>query len=305
MKLTLNVPSPKRLTILLGCLIATAAFALTYSAVSDQAQTFSNDKTFNGNITIAPTSSYTASLSVTGTTTLTGAVNTTGAISAASQTVTGVLSDTSQSTSGALSVTLGLLIDGGYAVALAPDGGYLPLLYLNGGLVINSPTPQGVVIDGGTLFQGAVTLPATAAAGAVSYFAGGPPEALFGISQVALANTTKLGGYCLPGANSVGTARAFTITAFNGGVTSASGGGAANTVITLTDGTNVCTATIPCNSAPPAGSSSTGGIRIAGVNGAGTGCVYPSSACITGSVTTAGCTTTQPTILGQFEGTWQ
>ncbi len=160
-------------------------------------------------------------------------------------------------------------------------------------------------VGGDAGFNGNVSFPSSAAGGQLSYFAGGPPEALFGISQVTLANATKLGGYALPGVNSVGTSKAFTFMAFTGAVTVASGGGAANTVITTTDGTNTCTFTIPCNSNTPAGSQNTGGLRISAVNGSGSGCVYPAGANITASVTTAGCTTTQPTILAQFEGTWQ
>jgi len=101
-------------------------------------------------------------------------------------------------------------------------------------------------------------------------------------------------------------AQAFTFTAITAEASVASGGGAANTVITCTDATNTCTFTIPCNSAPPNGTSSAGPIRISAANGAGTGCVYAASASLTCSVTTAGCTTTQPTMHDiQFKGTWQ
>lgn len=101
-------------------------------------------------------------------------------------------------------------------------------------------------------------------------------------------------------------ARAFTVVGITSEASVASGGGAANTVITITDGTNTCTATIPCNQAPPAGTSAAGPIRIATANGAGTGCVYAASATLTASVTTAGCTTSQPTLRNiDFLGKWQ
>lgn len=101
-------------------------------------------------------------------------------------------------------------------------------------------------------------------------------------------------------------AQAFTVTGITGFASVASGGGAANTVITVTDGTNTCTVTIPCNVAPPAGTSTAGLVRIAGVNGAGTGCVYAASASLTYSVTTAGCTATQPTFKNlDLLGKWQ
>lgn len=138
------------------------------------------------------------------------------------------------------------------------------------------------------------------------YFASSTPEGLFGTGGVSHASAALLGGYAMPGANSIGaTKRPFTFTALSGAITVASGGGAGTTVITLTDGTNTCTFTIPCNSAPPAGSNATGGIRIAATNGSGTGCVYPPGAIVTASVTTGTCTTTQPTIFDTFEGYWQ
>jgi hypothetical protein len=113
------------------------------------------------------------------------------------------------------------------------------------------------------------------------------------------ATGTGCVGHVLP-------AQAFTLTGVTGYASVASGGGAANTVITVTDGTNTCTITIPCNVAPPAGTSTAGLWRIAAVDGAGTGCAFPASAGITASVTTAGCTATQPTLRNlNFVGKWQ
>jgi hypothetical protein len=138
-----------------------------------------------------------------------------------------------------------------------------------------------------------------------AYYAGGQPTALFDTGLVTLSAALKLGGYALPGTNSVGISRAFTFTAIAGAVTANSGGGAANSVITLTDGTNTCTATIPCNVNSPGGSQNNGGLRLATANGSGLGCAFPAGADITASVTTAGCTTTQPSVNLAFEGQWQ
>ncbi len=81
------------------------------------------------------------------------------------------------------------------------------------------------------------------------------------------------------------------ITAVTGYVSVVGGGGAGNTVLTITDGTNTCTATFACASV----TNSTGTKRVATANGAGTGCVYAANAALSAYVSTAGCTTTQPT----------
>ncbi len=85
--------------------------------------------------------------------------------------------------------------------------------------------------------------------------------------------------------------RPFRITAVTGYVSTVSGGGAGNTVWTFTDGTNTCTATLACTT-----SASLVAFRVQAVNGAGTGCSYAALVPITVSVSTAGCTTTQPTV---------
>lgn len=91
------------------------------------------------------------------------------------------------------------------------------------------------------------------------------------------------------GASVVAPDTSVRITGVSMWVVTASGGGAGNTVITITDGTNTCTATWTCVS-----TQATGVKRVIPVDGAGSGCVYPPNAAITTSVTTAGCTTTQP-----------
>jgi hypothetical protein len=82
----------------------------------------------------------------------------------------------------------------------------------------------------------------------------------------------------------------------NGG---SSGGGAGNSVLTITDGTNTCTATFACTATAAAAGTF---VEATIANGAGTGCRYAANASLTSSVTTAGCTTTQPTLNLQVLG---
>lgn len=111
--------------------------------------------------------------------------------------------------------------------------------------------------------------------------------------NTALTAAMGLGGYKLP-------ARGFRVEAVHMAVSIVGGGGAGNTVITLTDGTNTCVATFTCVALQ-----STGPLRVAAVSGAGTGCNYAPTAAVTASVTTAGCTTTQVTpMFLDFLGSW-
>lgn len=185
-----------------------------------------------------------------------------------------------------------------------------PALLVNGdaglmGNVYMGSNTAVIFIDGGVTIGGSLTLPATAAGGAVSYFAGGPPEAVWNMQAVTFSNATKLGGYGLPGLGSVGTARAMTISAATGIMTTASAGTGSITV-TVTDGTNTCTFTGTCAGAPPTtGFAGTTTFRVAATNGAGTGCVYPAGAALSASVTASNCGTTTPIGSISFEGNWQ
>lgn len=122
-----------------------------------------------------------------------------------------------------------------------------------------------------------------------------PPEYLLYTAPAGLAAVNSaLGGYA------ISPARGFRITAVGMRVTSASGGGAGNTVISIGDGTNTCTATLPC-----ATSQTTGTYRVTGAGGGGTGCSFAANAKLLATVTTAGCTTTQPTFnTVHFVGEW-
>lgn len=105
-----------------------------------------------------------------------------------------------------------------------------------------------------------------------------------------LSATVFVTGYVLP------PDRGFTVTSLVAWITTVGGGGAGNTVIRVTDGTSNCDCTLPC-----ATTDSTGVKRWACTGS----CVYPPAAAITSSVTTAGCTTTQPgvkpiTIVGNW-----
>jgi hypothetical protein len=135
-----------------------------------------------------------------------------------------------------------------------------------------------------TLLALALLLPLAASAG-VTRSRPASPVSLF--SRSAALAAIFLGGAKLDRPVTVSRVQGIVI---NGG---SSGGGAGNTVITFTDGTNTCTATIACS----ASSAAAGTFLAATVaNGAGTGCQYAAEATITASVTTAGCTTTQPTL---------
>lgn len=104
--------------------------------------------------------------------------------------------------------------------------------------------------------------------------------------NIALANGTDLGGIVLP-------ADPATITAASMKVSIAGGGGGGTTVLTLSDGGgNTCTATFTC-----AATATPAVYRVAAANGTGNGCRFAPSAVVSGSVSTAGCTTTQPTAI--------
>lgn len=138
-------------------------------------------------------------------------------------------------------------------------------------------------------------LPAVAFGGGVQRVLPADPERTLWSFTVALSSSADLGGYKLP------TERGFTIEGVTIKVSTLSGGGAGNTVITITDGTNTCTATFTCATTQAAGPH-----RAVMANGAGTGCAYPAGAAISASVTTAGCTTTQPTARTiEFVGDWR
>lgn len=110
-----------------------------------------------------------------------------------------------------------------------------------------------------------------------------------------MSNTFALGGYVLP------SGRGFTIETVIPVVYVLSGGGAGNTVVTITDGTNTCTVTMACAST----GTTLGGRRLTAAAGAGTGCSFAGGASLTASVTTAGCSTPQPAIRNiDFVGRW-
>lgn len=118
-------------------------------------------------------------------------------------------------------------------------------------------------------------------------------ETLLFTRDATLAASTGFSGRVLP--------RAVKIVRVSGLVLAAGGGGAGNSVVTITDGTNSCTATIAC-------SGTTGTLVVVSATlatGAGTGCNFAAGASVYASVTTAGCTTTQPNLNLNFLGKWQ
>lgn len=79
-------------------------------------------------------------------------------------------------------------------------------------------------------------------------------------------------------------------------VTGISGGGAGNTVIECSDGTNKCDCTLPCAGGANVGSANVGIVKsVTCTAAAGNGCAQPAAANTVCTVLTAGCTTTQPT----------
>lgn len=110
--------------------------------------------------------------------------------------------------------------------------------------------------------------------------------------NTALTVSMSLAGRVLP------AARGFRIEAVAMNVNTSSSG-AGNTVITVTDGTNACTATFACLN------TTTGPRRVSTVTSAGAGCQFAAGATVTASVTTAGCATTQPSpMFVEFLGRW-
>lgn len=90
--------------------------------------------------------------------------------------------------------------------------------------------------------------------------------------------------------------RGFVLKNLSAWFNTASGGGAGNTVIQFTDGTNVCTFTLAC------ATSQTPAVRRISAAGA---CTFAPGATVTGTVATAGCTTTQPGIVNAIAlGDW-
>lgn len=132
----------------------------------------------------------------------------------------------------------------------------------------------------------------TAAAQGVARSYKAPPYDIFCSSwrNTVLANGGAICGLKLP------PDRGFTITAGSFMIAAISGGGAGNTVASFTDGTNTCTLTMACTA-----TQSLGGQRPVA---AGT-CTFPAGASVNGTVSTAGCTTTQPSIVNAvIQGRW-
>lgn len=118
--------------------------------------------------------------------------------------------------------------------------------------------------------------------GAARETAPAPSQFAFGRALQA-SNASTFGGTVQP--------RAFRVVQADAQVYATGGGGAGNTVWTITDGTNTCTLTLACTT-----SAATGAYLLTVANGAGTGCNFAANVGVTSSVTTAGCTSTQPTL---------
>lgn len=118
-------------------------------------------------------------------------------------------------------------------------------------------------------------------------------SAYLGAAGTLLATGTVYGGHVVN--------KPFTVTDVTMYVGTASTATVANTVFTITDGTNTCTATFACNTS----TNTTGAKTAATANGAGTGCVYAASAALSFSVTTQGCATAATVKNIDVVGKWQ
>lgn len=118
--------------------------------------------------------------------------------------------------------------------------------------------------------------------------------------NVSFANNVQVGGYALPGANSVGTTTLkLTMLEMTCLVTIASGVNTGTTTVTLTDGTNTCTFSAACSAVNVTNQV----VQFSPTNGAGTGCKYAVNAAISAKNTLSGCAAW--TAGCTFEGTWQ
>jgi hypothetical protein len=112
-----------------------------------------------------------------------------------------------------------------------------------------------------------------------------------------LASSGDLGGKLLP------TARGFVVRSVGVRIVTGSGGGAGNTVLRITDGTNNCDATLACSVSQAAGTYRSDQTASFALSGA---CVFAAGAAVRATVQTAGCTTTQPTAVNfDVMGDWQ
>lgn len=139
--------------------------------------------------------------------------------------------------------------------------------------------------------------PLAASAGGVSRPARKDPALLWNVYRnAALSASLSLGGKTFPGD------RGACIDSAEFVLSVAGGGGAGNTVATVTDGTNTCTFTWPCSTTSVADGKAK---LVSATNGVGSGCCYAAGKQVTATITTAGCTTTQPTAMFvQFLGKW-
>lgn len=126
------------------------------------------------------------------------------------------------------------------------------------------------------------------------YLKSSTADTLFSAYPNALLTAITMAGHALP-------AHAFTVTDVTMYVSVASSATVANTVWTISDGTNTCTATFACNTS----TNTTGTKTVATANGAGTGCVYAASAVLTLAVTTQGCATAATVKNVDVVGKWQ
>lgn len=137
---------------------------------------------------------------------------------------------------------------------------------------------------------GVLSWVAVAAAQGVARTRPGPPESTLWTKSHnnPMLSSGDLGGRLLP------PSRGFIVRAVGVRIVTASGGGAGNTVVRITDGTSNCDATLACTVSQSAGvyrSGQTSGFTLSGA------CSFSPGASVRAIIQTAGCTTTQPTAV--------
>ncbi len=179
---------------------------------------------------------------------------------------------------------------------------------------VSSPyTFTSTIASGSVAFQsetGAKTCLGSSAVGCLTYETANTSVN----STVAIASPTEFTSFTVaPNAlltaitfgGTITAAKPFTVTGVTLYVSVQSTSTAANTVFTITDGTNTCTATFTCNSTGIASFQGVGAKRVTTANGAGTGCVYAASTPLTIAVTTQGCATAATVTNINVVGKWQ
>lgn len=140
-------------------------------------------------------------------------------------------------------------------------------------------------------FAAILSIPCVTAAAVTRHKAEGERPLITALRNAVLSASAGLGNYNLP------ATEGFRVTQVSTRVNIASGGGAGNTVVRISDGIQDCDATLTC-----AASQTTGNKQFT-LSGT---CFFSPGALLQATVVTAGCTTTQPSVVMLVvAGYWQ